>query len=123
MEKCKTITFIGGFYIWGGIIALLSLMFHGSPLNTIWGLPQISDKIVKLIVFLMYVPIGYLYIQRKSMGKWLVLIQAIIFFFISADLTMIYREQPYIGNMLYSLFVIIMTIWKRKEFVTIKERE
>ena len=30
MKESKVITFIGGFYIFGGIIALLSLLFNGS---------------------------------------------------------------------------------------------
>lgn len=35
MKKSKVITFIGGFYIFGGIISFLSLLLGGSPLNTI----------------------------------------------------------------------------------------
>ena len=49
MKESKVITFIGGFYIFGGIIVLLSLIFNGSQLNTIFGLPNIPDYIVKLL--------------------------------------------------------------------------
>ena len=35
MKKSKVITFIGGFYIFGGIISFLSLLLGGSPLNTV----------------------------------------------------------------------------------------
>lgn len=116
MKKSRLVTFIGGFYIFGGIIVFLSLVFGGSPLNIVFDVSDISDKLVKLIISLIYIPLGCLYIQRKPLGKWLVLILAIIFFCISADLTNKYGEQPYIGNMLYSLFVITVTIWKRSEF-------
>lgn len=36
MKKSKVITFIGGFYIFGGIISFLSLLLGGSPLNTVF---------------------------------------------------------------------------------------
>lgn len=116
MKMSKLVTFIGGFYIFGGIIVLLSLIFGGSPLNTVFDLSDTYDKIVKLFIALIYIPLGFLYINRVSFSKWLVLLLAIIFFCISADLTSKYREQPYIGNMVYSLFVILITIWKRNEF-------
>ena len=64
MKKSKIITFIGGFYIFGGIIALLSLIFNGSQLNTVFNLPDVPDYIVKLLLGIIYIPIGYLYIKR-----------------------------------------------------------
>ena len=94
MKKSKIITFIGGFYIFGGIIALLSLIFNG-----------------------IYIPIGYLYIKRVNFSSWIILGLAVLTFCISADLTVKLNTQPYIGNLLYSLFVIIATIVKRNEFI------
>ena len=54
MKESKVITFIGGFYIFGGIIVLLSLIFNGSGLNMIFGVPNIPDYIVKLLVGIIY---------------------------------------------------------------------
>ena len=54
MKKSKVITFIGGFYIFGGIISFLSLLFGGSPLNTVFALPDIPDYIVKLLLRSVY---------------------------------------------------------------------
>ena len=48
MKKSKVITFIGGFYIFGGIISFLSLLLGGSPLNTVFDLPDIPDYVVKI---------------------------------------------------------------------------
>ena len=117
MKESKIITFIGGFYIFGGIIALLSLVFSGSQLNIVFDLPNIPDYIVKLLVGIIYIPLGYLYVKRVKLSNWIVVIFATIFFCISADLTTRFNTQPYIGNLIYSLFVIITTIVKRKEFV------
>lgn len=47
MKESRVITFIGGFYIFGGIIVLLSFIFKGSELNIIFGVPNIPDYIVK----------------------------------------------------------------------------
>ena len=117
MKKSKVITFIGGFYIFGGIIALLSLIFNGSQLNTVFNLPDVPDYIVKLLLGIIYIPIGYLYIKRVNFSSWIILGLAVLTFCISADLTVKLNTQPYIGNLLYSLFVIIATIVKRNEFI------
>lgn len=117
MKKSKVITFIGGFYIFGGIIALLSLIFNGSQLNTVFNLPDVPDYIVKLMLGIIYIPIGYLYIKRVNFSSWIILGLAVLTFCISADLTVKLNTQPYIGNLLYSLFVIIATIVKRNEFI------
>ena len=117
MKKSKIITFIGGFYIFGGIIALLSLIFNGSQLNTVFNLPDVPDYIVKLLLGIIYIPIGYLYIKRVNFSSWIILGLAVLTFCISADLTVKLNTQPYIGNLLYSLFVIIATIVKRNEFI------
>lgn len=117
MKKSKIITFIGGFYIFGGIIALLSLIFNGSQLNTVFNLPDVPDYIVKLLLGVIYIPIGYLYIKRVNFSSWIILGLAVLTFCISADLTVKLNTQPYIGNLLYSLFVIIATIVKRNEFI------
>ena len=116
MKESKVITFIGGFYIFGGIIVLLSLIFNGSALNIAFDLPNVPDYIVKLIVSLIYIPLGYLYINRIKHSNWVVLVLAIIFGCISASLTTKYNAQPFIGNLVYSCFVIVMTFLKRKEF-------
>ena len=117
MKKSKIITFIGGFYIFGGIIALLSLIFNCSQLNTVFNLPDVPDYIVKLLLGIIYIPIGYLYIKRVNFSSWIILGLAVLTFCISADLTVKLNTQPYIGNLLYSLFVIIATIVKRNEFI------
>lgn len=116
MKESKLVTFIGGFYIFGGVVALLSLIFNGSQLNTVFNLPNIPDYIIKLLVGIIYIPLGYLYVKRIKILNWIILALAIIFFCISADLTTKFSTQPYIGNLVYSLFVIVVTIYKRKEF-------
>lgn len=116
MKESKIVTFIGGFYIFGGIIVLLSLIFNGSNLNILFDLPNIPDYIVKLVVGIIYIPLGYLYINRIKNSNWIILTLAIIFFVISSSLTTKFNTQPFIGNLIYSLFVIVVTIIRRKEF-------
>ncbi len=117
MKESKIVTFIGGFYIFGGIIVLLSLIFKGSELNVIFNLPNTPDYIVKLLVSIVYIPLGYLYINRIKNSNWIILALAILFFCISASLTTEFNTQPFIGNLIYSLFVITVTIMRRKEFI------
>ena len=116
MKKSKVITFIGGFYIFGGIISFLSLLLDGSPLNTVFALPDVPDYIIKFLLAVIYIPAGYLFLKRVKFSNWMILVLAVLTFCISAELTTTFNAQPYIGNMLYSLFVIIATITRRKEF-------
>lgn len=74
MKKSKVVTFIGCFYIFGGIIVLLSLLFNGSPLNIVFDAPSIPDYIVKLLVGFIYIPMGYLYVKRVKFSNWITLI-------------------------------------------------
>ena len=83
----------------------------------IFGVPNIPDYIIKLLVGIIYIPLGYLYINRIKNSNWIILALAIIFFCISASLTTEFNTQPFIGNLIYSLFVIIATIVRRKEFI------
>lgn len=117
MKKTKIITFIGGFYIFGGIVVLLSLLLNGSPMNTVFDLPDSSNHIVKLLIGIIYVPLGYLFLKRIRFSNWIVLVLAILTFCISAELATKFDTHPYIGNTIYALFVIIATMIRRNEFV------
>ena len=116
MKQSKAITFIGGYHVFSAIVVFLSLLLNGSPMNTVFGVPQIPDYIVKMLVVIIYIPTGYLFMKRVTISYWVLLILQIIFFFVSAGLAKRFPTQPYIGNMLYSLFVIVVTILRRKEF-------
>jgi hypothetical protein len=121
-NESKVVTFIGGFYIFGSVVVLLSLIFGGSQLNTVFDLPQIPDYIVKIMTILFFVPAGYLYIQRSVIGYWMIMLSSILFFCISADLTTKFGTQPHIGNMMYALFVAIASFLRREEFRSSKQK-
>ena len=95
---------------------LFFLYLDGSPLNTVFALPDVPDYIIKFLLAIIYIPAGYLFLKRVKFSNWLILVLAVLTFCISAELTTTFNAQPYIGNMLYSLFVIIATIIRRKEF-------
>ena len=86
IKHSMIITFIGGFYVFGGIIILLSLFFNGSAINIIFGLPDVPDHIVKLCVSVIYIPAGYFYIKRSKIAYWIILVCAVITFLIKYSL-------------------------------------
>ena len=94
MKKSKVITFIGGFYIFGGIISFLSLLLDGSPLNTVFALPDIPDYIVKFLLTIIYIPAGYLFLKRVKFSNWLILALAVLTFCISTELTTTFNAHP-----------------------------
>lgn len=65
MKESKLVTFIGGFYIFGGIVVLLSLLFNSSQLNTVFDLPNVPDYIVKLSVGVIYIPLRVSCISKE----------------------------------------------------------
>ncbi|WP_207671089.1 hypothetical protein, partial [Robinsoniella peoriensis] len=65
---------------------LRELLLNGSPMNTVFGVPQIPDYIVKMLIVVIYIPTGYLFMKRVTISYWILLILQIIFFFISAGL-------------------------------------
>ena len=95
---------------------LFCLYLDGSPLNTVFALPDVPDYIIKFLLAIIYIPAGYLFLKRVKFSNWMILVLAVLTFCISTELTTTFNAQPYIGNMLYSLFVIIATIIRRKEF-------
>ena len=91
-------------------------MNHIIDIRIVFDLPDIPDYVVKFLLAIIYIPAGYLFLKRVKFSNWLILVLAVLTFCISAELTTTFNAQPYIGNMLYSLFVIIVTIIRRKEF-------
>lgn len=117
MERSRLITFIGSFYIFGGIIILISLMLGGTAVDIRFNLANIPDNIVLIVLSIVSVWAGFLYLKRVKPGFFAVFILSAVTFCFNAALTTKYNAQPYIGNMIYALFVIIATICKRKEFI------
>lgn len=111
------IKFIGWFQILGALIVLLTLNVKQTPaFNVRFAVPFLPEVLVKIFVIILSLIIGYGYLKRTKWGYFSMLIYSILFCCISIFQMNQYNAQPFIGNFIYSAFVVIYTILHFKYF-------
>lgn len=115
------VTLIGYFYIFGAIMLLLSVFLPGSSINGfgigfIHGISFIPEQLMRIITALFALILSYGYLKLDRWGYWLMLAYSILFFFISIYLAVQLNQQPFIGNMIWSIIVSVYTYVKRNSF-------
>lgn len=116
-KRPKFITFIGCFYILGSVLLLLSLGTEQIPgINVRFGMPHASETIVRVSVASLSLIMAYGYLKLKAWGYWLAVTCSALFLCISLNLVILYNNQPFMGNAIWSFIVLIYTLSKRKCF-------
>ncbi len=111
------ITFIGYFYILGGIVLLLTLGVEQEiGMNIRFGIPYIPEIIVRITVAIFSLIMAYGYLDMKTWGYWTMIIYSLMFLFISFNQIAVYNSQPFIGNAVFSLIVLFYTFTHRHYF-------
>ena len=112
------IKLIGGFQIFGALAILFSLNVQQTPpFNIRFGVPLIPEIVVKLCIVVFAIIIAYGYLMQLKWGYWSMLIYSILFCCISLSQITKYGSQPFIGNAIYAVIVIIYTIFHSKCFL------
>lgn len=111
------ITCIGYFYILGSIVLFLSLgVKQDVAINIRFGIPYLPETAVRVFLALFFIVMAYGYLKLKNWGYWTVIIYSILFLIISLNQISIYNSQPFIGNAVYSVLVLIYTFIKKNNF-------
>lgn len=71
---------------------------------------------MRIVVALFSLAMVYGYIRLKKWGFWAMSIYSLIFGFISSTLILRQSQQPFIGNLIWSIIVLAYTIYVNKEF-------
>lgn len=117
MKKPFGIIFIGWFYIFGAIILFLTLgVKQEVGINMRFGVPFLPETAVRLFVAIFSVIMAYGYFNLKKWGYWSIIIYSLVFLVISINQVNNYHSQPFIGNMIFSLIVILYTFMHRHSF-------
>lgn len=121
MKRPLGVTLISYFYIFGAIILLSTAIFYDPNANSIgiaerFGLHSISERLMRVILALFSLVIVNGYIRLKKWGFWIMITYSIIFGAISSALISNQTPQPYTGNMIFSIIVLIYTIYVKKVF-------
>ncbi len=116
------IMFIAGFYVFGALILLITIFtnFHESSrlIANVHGLPSSADNFVLPLVSALAIIIAYGLFSLSTWGFYLTLFYLIYFGGINLFLTGKQGIQPYLGNCLWAVFVIIYLLFKRRLFFT-----
>lgn len=117
------ITLIGYFYIWGVVVILITLFTNVTEQFGIavrFGVPNVSENIMKVLVSIIFLIIAYGYLKLEKWGYWFMLIYTIYFLVVSINLCQQYNQQYnrqlFYGNVIWSIIVLIYTLSKRKYF-------
>lgn len=111
------ITLIGYFYIFGAIILLVTLgVKQEIGMNVRFGVSYLPEISVRISIALLSIIMAYGYLNMKKWGYWTIIIYSILFLIISLNQITLFHSQPFIGNAVFSLIVMIYTFIKRDNF-------
>jgi hypothetical protein len=123
MKSPLGVTFISCFYIFGSIILLYTAVFYDPKADEInmatrFGLSNanIPEQLFRCLVAFFSLVLIYGYIRLKKWGFWLMIGYSVIFGLISFTLSLEHNQQPFIGNMIWSIIVLTYTCYAYKYF-------
>jgi hypothetical protein len=116
------VSLIGYFYIFGAFILLVTTLFFDDEANQVgiaarFGLQNaIPEQLMCVILATISLIIIYGYLRIRKWGFWLMNIYSLIFGYISLFLVLAHNRQPFIGNPIWSIIVLIYTISVKRAF-------
>lgn len=116
------ISLIGYFYIFSVFVLILSLFFFDLTANEFgiaarFGLPGVPENIMRVLVSITTLIMIYGYMRLQKWGYWFMMLYSLYFAGVSIYMSMHYHQQPFYGNAIWSLIVLIYTFWKSKSFI------
>lgn len=115
------ISIIGYFYIFGSIVLLFTSIYYQAGADTIgmserFGVSVVPERIMRVVVAFFSLLMAYGYMRLKKWGFWLLISYSVLFGFISFILLTNEPQQPFIGNFVFSIIVLIYTIYVKEAF-------
>lgn len=120
MREKIGIKLIGYFYIFGAIVLLMSFgVKQDIPINVRFGISEIPEVLVRVFLIAFSFIMAFGYIKLTKWGYWTMIIYSILFLIISLNGISNLNAQPFIGNAIFSIIVLIYTFVNRELFVNI----
>ena len=121
MKRPFGVLLISYFYILGAIFLLYTSVFFDAnamqiEISTRFGVPNVPEQLMRVLVALTSLIMAIGYMRLRKWGFWMVIGYSVILGAISFSLTLSHNQQPFIGNMNWSIIVLIYTIFVRKAF-------
>ncbi|MGM0840347.1 MAG: hypothetical protein ACQEWE_06470 [Bacillota bacterium] len=121
MKRPLGVSIISYFYIFGSIVLLYTAIFYQAGADTIsiaerFGVTVVPERIMRMVVAVFSLWMVYGYMRMKKWGFWLLIMYSVLFGVISFLLLTNEPQQPFIGNVVFSVIVLIYTIYVRGTF-------
>ena len=113
------VTLIGYFYVFGSILLMITLFSNATEQYGIavrFGLPNVPENIMKVLVSIFSLIMAYGYLKLEKWGYWFMLIYTMYLLLVSINLSQQYNQQLFYGNVIWSIIVLIYTLSKRRYF-------
>jgi hypothetical protein len=125
MKRPLGVSLISYFYIFSAVILIISTIFFSADANEFgiadrFGLPNFPEQVFRIIVAVLALVGIYGYMRLKRWGFWLMVIYSVGFGLVSYILLFSYNQQPFTGNLIWSVMVLIYTLYVRKSFFHIE---
>ncbi|MEY9866981.1 hypothetical protein ACDZ29_21580 [Peribacillus sp. RS7] len=121
MKRPLGVSLIGYFYIFGASILLFTSVFYDPNANQIglmtrFGLADVPERLIRVLVALISIVMIYGYMRLEMWGFWMMIGYSALFGMISLTLLLSHNQQPFIGNSIWSMIVLIYSIYVKPSF-------
>lgn len=115
------VSIIGYFYIFGSIVLLFTAIFYQAGADTIgiserFGVSVVPERVMRVAVAFFSLLMAYGYMRLKKWGFWLLVTYSVLFGIISVILATNQPQHPFIGNVVFSVIVLIYSIYVKETF-------
>lgn len=122
MKRPLGVSLISYFYIFGAIVLLFTAIFYNANANSVgiserFGLQNVPERLMRVIVALFSLVMVYGYFRLKKWGYWLMITYSLAFGIISSLLITNQSQQPYVGNLIFSIIVVVYTMYVKKTYI------
>ncbi|MCR8660580.1 hypothetical protein [Paenibacillus endoradicis] len=127
MKRPIGVTLISYFYIFGAAFLFVTAIFFSTDADEFgiadrFGLPFIPEQLFRIMLAIVSLIIIFGYMRLKRWGFWLMVLYSAGFGLISYALLFSHNQQPFTGNLIWSLIVLIYTVYFRKSFFTMQKK-
>ena len=126
MKRPLGVTLISYFYLFGAAVMIFTAILFDPKANEFgiadrFGLSGFPEQPFRIIVAVVSIFMIYGYMRLKRWGFWFMIFYSFGFGLVSYYLLFSYPQQPFIGNMIWSIIVILYTLYVRRFFFHIKK--
>ncbi|MGG4168932.1 hypothetical protein ABEW00_15935 [Rossellomorea vietnamensis] len=127
MKRPLGVSIIGYFYIFGAVVLLFTAIFYQADADAIsiserFGISILPERMMRIVLALFSLLMAYGYMRLKRWGFWLFVSYSVLFGLVSSVIATNQPQQPFIGNVVFSVIVLIYTIYVKGVFFTTAER-